>query len=158
ADVIVSSDTSWLTMDDGVALAIRRAAGEAIHTQACTYRPVRAGRVIVTGAGALAARFIFHGITLGELRFDKARPSSRDLITEILTSCFYHAESLEVRSMALPLLGTGGAGFSREVCLDTMFRFLARVLLRGLTPVQEVTVVVYDDGQAPRRSVLLARP
>jgi O-acetyl-ADP-ribose deacetylase (regulator of RNase III) len=69
---------------------------------------------------------------------------SRDLIAEIMASCFYHADTLDIRSIAFPLLGTGSGGFSKDVCLDAMCRFLARMLLRGLTCVQEVRIVLFD--------------
>jgi hypothetical protein len=36
-------------------------------------------------------------------------------------------------------------GFPRDVCLDTMFRFLVRTLLQGVTPVQEVRIVLFPD-------------
>jgi O-acetyl-ADP-ribose deacetylase (regulator of RNase III) len=64
-----------------------------------------------------------------------------------MASCFYHADSLLVRTIAFPLLGTGGAGYPEAVCLDTMFRFLARTLLRGLTSVREARLVIYDPAE-----------
>jgi serine/threonine protein kinase len=147
-EAIVSSDDEDLTMgasDEGVggaARAILRAAGPVIAEEARRYVPVRPGRAVVTSAGALPARFIFHGVTLGASRDPSVRPS-RDLISEILASCFYHADSLHVQTIAFPLLGTGKGGFSQAVCLDTMFRFLARTLLRGITSVREARVVLF---------------
>jgi hypothetical protein len=73
------------------------------------------------------------------------RPS-RDLITEIMASCFYHADSHEVRSIAFPLLGTG-EGLPRDICLDTMFQFLARMFLRGLTSVRDARIIIYPSGR-----------
>ena len=35
------------------------------------------------------------------------------------------------------MLGAGAQGFPRDVCLDVMFQFLARMFLRGLTTVRE---------------------
>jgi O-acetyl-ADP-ribose deacetylase (regulator of RNase III) len=126
----------------GVAAALRRAAGPGYGEQARRFVPVRPGRVVVTPAGQLPARYVFHGITLEGAEERRVCPS-RDLIGEILSACFYHADSLYVRSLAFPLLGTGTGGFSPEVCLDTMFRYLARMLLRGLTSVHEVRIVLY---------------
>jgi O-acetyl-ADP-ribose deacetylase (regulator of RNase III) len=75
---------------------------------------------------------------------DRLSPS-RDLISEIMASCFYHADTLHVRTIAFPLLGTGVGGFSRAICLDTMFRFLARTLARGLTSVREARIVIFPE-------------
>ena len=93
--------------------------------------------------GDLPARYVFHAATIGYDAQDRAVYPSRDLISGILTGCFYHADSLGVESLAFPLLGTGGAGFSREICLDTMFRCLARTLLRGLATVRAATIVIF---------------
>jgi eukaryotic-like serine/threonine-protein kinase len=141
-DAVVSSDDEDLTMGSGVSASIRTAAGPRMVEEARRMIPVRVGRAAVTSAGDLPARFVIHGITLGSSRTPRTTPS-RDLISEILTSCFYHADTLHVRSIALPLLGTGNGGFSQPVCLDTMFRFLARTLLRGLTSVREARIVLF---------------
>ena len=98
--------------------------------------------MVVTSAGRLAARFLFHGVTMG-IRGEAWIDPSRDLIAEIVARCFDHADTLEVRSIAFPLLGTGAGGFSREICLDTMFRSLARMFLHGLTCVREARIVIY---------------
>jgi eukaryotic-like serine/threonine-protein kinase len=142
-DAIVSSDTCNLDMDGGVSAAIRAAAGELIAVEAKLQARVRPGRAIVTAAGNLPARLVFHGVTVGWVNEVVVRPS-RDLITEIMASCFYHADSHDVRSIAFPLLGTGAQGFPRDICLDTMFQFLARMFLRGLTSVREARVVLFD--------------
>jgi O-acetyl-ADP-ribose deacetylase (regulator of RNase III)/tRNA A-37 threonylcarbamoyl transferase component Bud32 len=118
-DAIVSSDTDFLTMDDGVSLAIRNAGGPVIEEEARRYLKVSPGRAVVL--------------------------PTRDLITEIMASCFYHADSLCLTNIAFPLLGTGAGGFSRETCLDTMFRFLTRTLLRGVTFVVEARIVLFEQ-------------
>lgn len=63
-----------------------------------------------------------------------------------MRSCFYHAESLDVRSIAFPLLGTGIAGFSKRVSLDTMFRIAATTLLRKATPVELVRIILFASS------------
>ncbi|MFM8273146.1 MAG: macro domain-containing protein, partial [Gemmata sp.] len=112
------------------------------EAEARRFAPVRRGRAVVTAAGALPARFVFHAITLAGDKEHRERPS-RDLINELLESCFYHADTLGVKSIALPLLGTGTGMLSTEVCLDTMFRFLARKFARGLTTVREARIVIF---------------
>jgi O-acetyl-ADP-ribose deacetylase (regulator of RNase III)/tRNA A-37 threonylcarbamoyl transferase component Bud32 len=147
-DALVSSEDGHLTMGEtvpeprGVASALRRAAGPEYVAEARRFVPVRPGRVLVTGAGQLPARFVFHGITL-EGQVEQRICPSRDLIAEILGACFYHADTLHVASIALPLLGTGTGGFSQEVCLDTMFRHLCRALLHSLTTVREARLVLF---------------
>jgi serine/threonine protein kinase len=141
-DALVSSEVYVLPMNYGVALALRVAAGNEYAREAKRFAPVRPGRVVVTSAGRLPARFVFHGVTQG-LRDEDWIATSRDVIAEIMASCFYHADTLDVRSIAFPLLGTGAAGFSREVCLDTMFRYLTRMFLHGLTCVNDARIVIF---------------
>jgi O-acetyl-ADP-ribose deacetylase (regulator of RNase III)/predicted Ser/Thr protein kinase len=141
-DAVVSSDTCYLRMEWGVSAALRQAAGEAVAREALRQAPVRPGRAVVTSGGILPARLIFHGVTVGIVKDELVRPS-RDLIAEIMASCFYHADSHDVRSIAFPLLGTGAMQFPRDVCLDTMFQFLARMFLRGLTSVREAQIVLF---------------
>jgi serine/threonine protein kinase len=138
-DAIVSSDDDQLSMSGGVSWAIRQAAGSLIEQEARRYAPVRPGRAVVTSAGNLSARFIFHGITM---RFDEDLLPSRDLVLEVMSSCFYHADTLGVRSVAFPLLGTGAGGLAHHICLDTMFHFLTRTLLLEPTSVKRVRVVL----------------
>ena len=138
----MSSDDGFLSMGGGVSEAIERAAGPSFAREARRFAPVRPGRAVVTTAGDLEARFVFHGITLGRAERRFVMPS-RDLINEILASCLYHADSLLVKSIAFPLLGTGSGGFSEEICLDTMFRFLARALHRGGTSLSEASIILY---------------
>lgn len=156
-DALVSSDDEKLSMGGGVSAAIAAAAGPRLVAEARRYGRVRPGRAVVTSGGDLAVPYILHGVTLGAVYDQWIRPS-RDLILEILASCFYHADSLHVESIALPLLGTGVGGFSEGVCLDTMFRFLARQLLRGLTTVKDVRIVLYPirktDGGGGERPLL----
>jgi serine/threonine protein kinase len=142
-DALVSSTTASLTMDYGVSLALRNAAGNTVPIEAGRFARVRPGRAVVTSAGRLPARFIFHGVTMGFSSQQWIMPS-RDLLAEILASCFYHADTFQIRSIAFPLLGTGAGGFPMDVCLDTTFQFLARTFLHGLTSVEEARIVVFD--------------
>jgi eukaryotic-like serine/threonine-protein kinase len=140
-DAVVSSDDERISMGGGVSAAIVRAGGPMIYEEAQRFVPVRQGRAVITSAGKLDARFVFHGITLDFAR--GAYHPSRDIIAEIVASVFYHAETLNLQTLAFPLLGTGAGVFSREVCLDTMFRVLATALMRRLTCVKQVFLVVW---------------
>src|SRR5262249_41189969 len=141
ADALVSSDDGRLTMRGGVAKALNEASGFACFAETRKYVPVRHGGVVVSSAGRLRARFVLHAITLDWDIGATYRPS-RDLIVRLLEGCFYQADTLKLESMALPLLGTGTAGFSPEECLDTMVEFLIKTMLRGGTGLAHVTLVL----------------
>jgi serine/threonine protein kinase len=144
SDAIVSSDDWLVSMRDGVAKDILQAAGPEIKDElACV--PIRPGRALVTSAGSLKARRIFHGVTFSG--GPNALRPSHDVISQVMDSCFYHADSHYVTSIAFPLLGAGPGGFSEESCLDTMFRFLARNLLRRATAISQATIVLKPNLQ-----------
>ena len=145
-DALVSSDDGNLSMSGGVSAALLRGAGPTLAEEAKRYVPVRAGRTVVTSAGSLPARFVFHAVTIGPKDTEWVFPS-RNLISEIMESCFYQADTLNLRSIAFPLLGTGTGGFPLDVCLDTMFRFLARKFLHGLTTVRLARIVLYSHSR-----------
>lgn len=146
ADALVSSDDGRLTMGEltktgGVAGALNRASGGVLREETRKFVPVRHGGVVVSSAGALKARFVFHAITLDWDHAATYRPS-RDLILRLLEGCIYQAETLKLQSMALPLLGTGTAGFSAGECLDAMIEFLVKAMLRGATGLSRITLVL----------------
>ena len=143
ADAIVSAASEKLTMSGGVSKALCDRGGEEIREQAIRFSPVRDGRVVVTSAGALKARFVFHAVTINFSKKDVLLPNI-DTINNILDSCFYHAETLGIKTIAMPLLGTGLGGFSPELCLDTMFRNIVYKLSSGTTSVKKVSIVLYD--------------
>jgi len=145
-DAVVSSDDGDLSMGAnaesmGVAGALRIAGGPELHPLAQKFAPVRAGRAVVTPGFNLPARFVFHGVTIGTA--DGWKLPSRDIIPEIMESCFTHADAMFVKSIAFPLLGSGNGLFPRDVCLDVMFRFLARKFLHGLTEVRLAKLVIF---------------
>jgi len=141
ADALVSSDDGQLTMAGGVAKALNDGSGGVCFTETRKYVPVRHGGVVVTSAGALRARFVFHAITLDWDHGATYRPT-RDLILRLLEGCLYQAETLRLQSLALPLLGTGTAGFSASECLDTIVSLLVKTMLRGGTGLTHITLVL----------------
>jgi O-acetyl-ADP-ribose deacetylase (regulator of RNase III) len=154
-DAIVSPGDHDMLMDGAAGQAIARAAGFQVRQEADRFRPVRPGRVVVTSAGALRRpvpgsaspkpRFVFHAVTVG-VHDRKVLFPSRDLILECLSSCLYHADTLDLRSIAFPLLGTGAAGYSRAKCLEVMFLFLAKALLRGVNTLRDARIVIYGPS------------
>ena len=72
---------------------------------------------------------------------------SVNVITEILAGCFYQADTLYVKGISIPLLGTGAGEFSKDLCLDTMVKQIAKRLFQGLTEVEEVRIVLAGPAE-----------
>jgi O-acetyl-ADP-ribose deacetylase (regulator of RNase III) len=147
-EVLVSSDDGMLSMTAGVAGRIKEAAGDKYFETTRHLAPVLPGRVIPSGAGALPHRFVFHAITipeLGDAEGNRRIVPTPDLIRNILGECFHHAQSLGISSMAFPLLGTGNAGMDPEVCLHTMIEYISREFESGMTPLQEIRIIIISE-------------
>ncbi|MCH8907493.1 MAG: macro domain-containing protein [Candidatus Heimdallarchaeota archaeon] len=107
-DVIVSSDDCYIGMGGGVSAAIYAKGGSEIKQHAKKLLPCRTGDVLVTGAGKLSAKYIFHGITIDDT------PSIKlgiEVTFNIVTRSLKLLENLNLSSIAFPVIGTGAAGF-----------------------------------------------
>jgi O-acetyl-ADP-ribose deacetylase (regulator of RNase III) len=144
AQVIVSSDDSYLTMSGGVSAAIRRAGGNAIALDAAKKVPVPLGNVAVTTAGTLPAHHIFHAATIG------ASPTPMSP-TEILRNATRRSmellDALQLRSIAFPALGAGTAKFSYEEVAARMAEVIADALLRRQHAVDVTIHLFLDSGR-----------
>jgi O-acetyl-ADP-ribose deacetylase (regulator of RNase III) len=108
-DAIVNAANVSLWMSTGVGGAIKRAGGDAIEFAAIRQGPVELGDAIVTPAGALAARYVIHAVSL-----DRDRRTSGEAIERAVRSVFSRARELGITSLAFPALGTGVGGFPLE--------------------------------------------
>jgi O-acetyl-ADP-ribose deacetylase (regulator of RNase III) len=142
ADAIVSSDDESLSMGGGVSAALNMRSGGVLSHEVKKFGRVRHGGVVVTSAGALRARFVLHAVSIEYGRAEVLLPS-RDILLQIIAGCFYHADTLNLRTLAFPLIGTGAAGFSPATCLDTMVWQLAKQLT-GAHRVEEAAIVLHN--------------
>ncbi len=139
-DAIVNAANTDLTMDAGVAGAIRRKAGERIQEECERVAPIRLGEAAVTTGVTLKALFVIHAASMrpGE----KATAESLRLATR---ASLMRAEEKGIRSMAFPALGTGAAGFSIAECAPIMLRaVLDHVKMR--TSLEKIYFVLFDDA------------
>ena len=140
AEVLVSSDDYMLTMGGGVSAAISRAGGEALILDASKKIPARLGDVVVTTAGALPAKYIFHAITIGS--------GSSELDTEVIIEktthrCLELLDTLALNTIAFPAIGAGAAGFSYDDVAVQMAEVIAEDLKARRRPIQ-VTIYLFD--------------
>jgi len=140
ADVIVSSDDCNLTMGGGVSSAIRSAGGEAIRIDAAKHLPAKLGDVVVTTAGALPARFVFHAITIGP---GAGALSAKEIVRPSTKRCMELLDQLGLETIAFPAIGAGFAGFYYEDVAVEMAQALEENLIPRSRPVH-VTIYLAD--------------
>ncbi len=129
AEVVVSSDDYLLTMGGGVSAAIRAAAGTALVLDAAKAVPREAGDVVVTTAGALPSRYVFHVVTIGP---DQQEDPSAvpELVRRATRACLEIMQPLGVGSIVFPALGTGVAGYPIEASAAAMAGVITEVLAK----------------------------
>jgi O-acetyl-ADP-ribose deacetylase (regulator of RNase III) len=149
AEVVVSSDDYMLTMGGGVSAAIRMAAGSALVLDASKARPRDVGDVVVTTAGALPARYVFHVVTIGPHQWEDPDvvPDVADLVRRATRTCLDLMQPLGVRSIVFPALGTGAAGYSIEAAAAAMAAVVNDVLGRTSWPL-DVSIMLMSGTLA----------
>jgi O-acetyl-ADP-ribose deacetylase (regulator of RNase III) len=139
ADAIVNAANNALWMGGGVAGALKRAGGKEIEEEAVKQGPIPVGEAVVTGAGALKARYVIHAAVMAsDLVTDE------DKIRSATLNSLLRAEELGLKSIAFPALGTGVGGFpysrAAKAMTDAVNEHLA-----GDSCLEEVLFVLYGD-------------
>lgn len=150
-DVIVSSDDNDLSMGGGVSYMICKAAGSTILSDIKKHVPAKLGDVVVTGAGELVSKYIFHIITLDRKRMAMIRnlnnapdhSNSRYIIENSINKCFRLLLSLDLSSIAFPAIGAGTARIPYEEVASHMIRSIAANLERT-NKALNVELYLYD--------------
>ena len=137
-DAIVNAANNDLLLGGGVAGAIRRRGGRSIQDECTAHGPVSVGEAAITGAGELNARYVIHAasMSLGGRTTAQSLRSSMD-------ATFRIARDHDVKTIAVPAVGTGIAGFQLDECARIMAGCLRRALADGWQP-DEVRFVLYD--------------
>jgi O-acetyl-ADP-ribose deacetylase (regulator of RNase III) len=139
ADILVSSDDNFLSMSSGVSAAIRRAGGEAIQRAARHYKQLQLGEIAITSAGNLSAKYVFHAVTIDAANLIYA---SEESIQLAILNCLKQADSLRMKTIAFPVLGTGVAGFPFEQAAEVMIKTLSDYLMNQ-TQIELVTITLF---------------
>lgn len=135
--VIVSSDDYYLSMGGGVSASILKAGGNEIALDAAKKVPAKLGDVVITTAGRLKSRFVFHAITIGKV---VAKTEPKDIVKSATIKCLDLLNSLSLNSISFPALGAGAAGFSYEEVAIEMAETISEYLSNSTL---EIEVIIY---------------
>ena len=143
-DAIVNAANNDLQLGGGVAGAIRRTGGPSIQEECDAHGSIRVGEAAITGAGRLRARFVIHAasMSLGGRTTRAALRSSMD-------DAFRLARANEVRTIAVPAVGTGIAGFPIDECARVMAEVLRSALDAGWQASEVRFVLFGEDAKTP---------
>jgi O-acetyl-ADP-ribose deacetylase (regulator of RNase III)/transcriptional regulator of met regulon len=126
AESLVSSDDYLLSMSGGVSAAIRHVAGPRVAADASKMVPARVGDVIVSTAGDLPAKYIFHAITIGSQGIDLPPDA---IVRQTTQRVMNLLPVLGCASVAFPAIGGGSAGIPYEIVASEMAGALVGFLL-----------------------------
>jgi O-acetyl-ADP-ribose deacetylase (regulator of RNase III) len=156
AEVYVSSDDDTLAMGSGVSRALLRASGDLLRSEAdraiAVERP-SVGDVVVTAAPGLEARFVFHAVTLRNIRGRRQPVLIDGSIGAVVRHCVHRvfdlADTMRVRSIAFPVVAAGSA---RVPYADAMHEMADAIVSRLLISRSPIAVEVYLHDHYARRS------
>jgi len=139
-DAIVNAANTDLTMEAGVAAAIRRKGGARIQEECERLAPIRLGAATATTGGNLKAHFVIHAATLQP----EEKPNA-DVIRLATRASLMRAEEKAIRSLAFPAMGTGVAGFPPAECAPIMLKaVLEHIKMR--TSLEKIYFVLFDQS------------
>jgi O-acetyl-ADP-ribose deacetylase len=139
-DAIVNAANNDLVLGAGVAGAIRSRGGPSIQEECDAHGPVKIGEAALTGAGELPARSVIHAASMA-----LGGRTTTDSLRSAMDHAFRLAHENRVKTIAVPAVGTGIAGFPMEECAVEMAASLSKALANGWRPT-EVRFVLFGDG------------
>ncbi len=139
ADAVVNAANSLGEMGGGVAGALRRAGGVEIEQEAMSKAPIPVGEAVYTTAGKLPFQYVIHAPTMEK----PAQATTVEKIRQATQAALFSADSVGVKILAMPGLGTGVGGVSPEASADIMVE-----TLRNYETVSVRKVILIDRDPA----------
>jgi O-acetyl-ADP-ribose deacetylase (regulator of RNase III) len=141
-DAIVNAANNDLVLGAGVAGAIRRRGGQAIQRECDAHGPIGVGEAAITGAGELPAHHVIHAASMS-----LGGRTTRHSLESSMHHSFRLAREHAVRTIAIPAVGTGIAGFPMDECARVMAVCLRDAMDAGWQPVEVRFVLFSDDAR-----------
>ncbi len=141
ANVLVNAAGTSLQMGSGVAGALKRAANGPINDEATSKGPVDIGEVAVTDAYELDAEWVIHAAAMPHYGDGKATEQS---IADATKNTLERADDLGAKSLVMPALGCGVAGFPLEDGVRVICETIAEHTPETL---EDVRFIAYSDEE-----------
>ena len=148
-DAIVNAANSALAGGGGVDGAIHRAGGPSLMRELDVIREREGGcptgSAVVTGAGKLAAKFVFHAV--GPVYRD-GQHGEPNLLASCYRTCLKLAVENGARSISFPAISTGIYGYPQDQAAEIAVREVDSFLQKS-EAIDQVIFVVFD-GKAEK--------
>lgn len=147
ADAIVNAANSALAGGGGVDGAIHRAGGPSIMKDLDRIRArsggCATGSAVVTGAGRLPARFVFHAV--GPV-YRGGKHGEAELLASCYRTCLALAEEHAVQTIAFPSISTGVYGYPVGEAAQIALREVTQHLGQETIRLVEVKFVLFSEA------------
>lgn len=143
ADIIVNAANSEGWMGGGVAGVIKRSAGSEVEREAVEKAPIPVGEAVLTSAGRTTFKGIIHAPTM-------EHPAMRippENVTKATLAALRLADQQGYQAIAIPGMGTGVGGVSKEEAATRMVE-----ALKAFTPQALCRVILVDVDEEMVRS------
>jgi len=147
-DAIVNAANASLDHASGLAGAIVKKGGGIIQEESDLYiaknGKVEEGGIVVTGAGKLPCKNIFHAV--GPM-WHGGNQGEDIILGMCVRSCLEKADELKLTSISLPAISSGIFGFPKEKCATVMFEMVRSYFQEkeGKTNLKEIRFTNFDD-------------
>jgi len=145
ADAIVNAANSALAGGGGVDGAIHRAGGPSIMRELDAIRACAGGcptgSAVATGAGLLAAKFVFHAV--GPVYHD-GRHGEPQLLASCYRMCLALAEEHAIQTITFPSISTGAYGYPIRDAAQIALRETTRHLRLETVGLSHVVFVLFS--------------
>ena len=147
ADAIVNAANAGLRGGGGVDGAIHRAGGPSIMRELDVIRAAHGGcptgSAVVTSAGALPARFVFHAVGPIYRGGNQGEPQQ---LEGCYRTCLALAEERAATSISFPAISTGIYGYPIDQAAAIALESIARHLESAEARPGEALIVLFDDA------------
>lgn len=144
-DAIVNAANAELEVGGGVDGAIHRKAGDSVYEETKARYPLGCptGDAVVSSAGQLSAKYIFHAV--GPV-WRGGRNSEPGQLRSAYRRCLELAVGNQCRSLAFPAISTGIYGFPVDLAAEVSLDETRSFLLSNAQTALNVRFVLFDAG------------
>lgn len=139
-DAIVSAANPRMIMEKGTSIAVKKKGGEVIEKQARQKGTLKPGTAVWTNAGKIKAEYIIHAVTV-----DERDKTTQDILRIATANTLAVANSLKVKTLALPALGCGVGNFSIMGSAKIMTQEIMKAVKLPDNTIEEVTFCIFDE-------------
>jgi len=112
-DAVALPTTPSLLMDSGITSKIKNIAGQGVEDEAVKRAPGMPGDAVMTGAGDISSKHIFHCVML-----DDNKNASPDSLAACIKTVFEKAEKEGFKKLAFPAVGASFPGLDPKVTTE----------------------------------------